>query len=182
MQDKNTSLCIAVVTGAHGVHGNVLLKTFTEDPLAVLTYKQVTTKQGRTHKIKSARSHKGGDVVIARFFEVTTRTMAEEMKGTELYINRNDLPEPDEEEFYHADLIGLDIVNTQDEPIGKVQALHNFGAGDLLEIRLHDSRESVVIPFTKECVPEIKIAKKVVVANLTTALSPEDLEKLAKTQ
>ena len=115
------------------MRGAVKLWTFTEDPLAVQSYGPLMTKDGaRQFEIANARAAK--DHLVATFKGVATRNDAEKLNGIELYIAREKLPATDEDEYYHADLIGLAAVNAADEPLGRVIAIHNFGAGDIIEI------------------------------------------------
>src|SRR6201996_1964665 len=119
-------ICIARIGAAHGVSGAVKLWTFTEDPLAVTQYGMLATKDGsRSFEIASARAAK--DHLVATLKGVATREDAERLNGIELYIARDQLPATDDDEYYHADLIGLAAVNAADEPIGRVTAIHNFG-------------------------------------------------------
>ena len=126
-------ICVARIGAAHGVRGAVKLWTFTEDPLAVTDYGPLTTKDGaRQFEVAHAREAK--DHLVATFKGVATREDAERLNGIELYIAREKLPATDDDEYYHADLIGLAAVNAANEPLGKVVAIHNFGAGDIIEI------------------------------------------------
>src|ERR1700754_4354571 len=126
-------ICIARIGAAHGVGGAVKLWTFTEDPFAVKSYGPLTTKDGArqfevTH-VREARDH-----LVATLKGVTSRDEAERLNGIELYVARDRLPATDDDEYYHADLIGLAAVNAADEPLGRVSAIHNFGAGDIIEV------------------------------------------------
>ncbi len=126
-------VCVARIGAAHGVRGAVKLWTFTEDPFAVTRYGPLATKDGaRAFEVAHAREGKGH--LVATLKGVTTRNEAERLNGIELYVAREKLPATDEDEYYHADLIGLAAVTAADEPLGKVIAIHNFGAGDIIEI------------------------------------------------
>ena len=115
------------------MRGAVKLWTFTEDPFAVTRYGPLATKDGaRVFEVAHAREAKGH--LVATLKGVTTRNEAERLNGIELYVAREKLPATDEDEYYHADLIGLAAVTTAEEPLGKVIAIHNFGAGDIIEI------------------------------------------------
>lgn len=177
MPEDNNRLCIAVITGAHGVHGNLRLKTFSQDPLAILKYKTVCTESGDVHKIKNARVHKG-ETIIIKFEEITDRNLAEAMQGTKLYIQRSELPDLEEEEFYHADLIGLKVRSLEGEFLGTVAALYNFGAGDLLEIMLDKTSKLFIVPFTKACVPEVNVKEKFVLVDPSQVLTPDEVMQL----
>lgn len=143
------------IAGAHGIKGEVLVKSYTGDPLAVADYGPLSDEQGRTFVIAAVRASNKG--VIARLKGVTDRNAAEALKGTALYVDRTAMPDPDEGDYYHADLIGLAAVNPQGEEIGKVVAVQNFGAGVLLEVRLGGARQTEFVPFTDACVPTVDI-------------------------
>ncbi|MCB1492474.1 MAG: ribosome maturation factor RimM [Rhodobiaceae bacterium] len=142
---------------AHGVRGQVRIKAFTDDPAAIGDYGPLFDKAGRRFEIASVRPSK--DVVVATLKGVTDRDTAEALNGTDLYIDRDQLPpEDDDETFYHADLVGLEARDVDDGPVGRVIAVHDFGAGDMLEIAPNSGAKSVMVPFTREAVPEVRIA------------------------
>src|SRR3979409_2803657 len=125
--------CVARIGAAHGVRGAVKLWTFTEDPFAVKAYGPLLTKDGaRSFEVATAREAKGH--LVATLKGIATREDAERLTGLELYVAREKLPATDEDEYYHADLIGLAAVDAADEPLGRVIAIHNFGARDILPI------------------------------------------------
>jgi 16S rRNA processing protein RimM len=149
-------VCVARIGAAHGVRGAVKLWTFTEDPLAVTRYGALSTKDGaRQFEVTQAREAKG--FLVATLKGVTTRNEAERLNGIELYIARDRLPEAEAGEYYHADLIGLAAVTTAGEPLGHIIAIHNFGAGDILEIAPL-SGATMLLPFTNAVVPTVDIA------------------------
>jgi 16S rRNA processing protein RimM len=149
-------VCVARIGAAHGVRGAVKLWTFTEDPFAVKRYGPLSTKDGaRQFEIASAREAKGH--LVAQFKGIATRDEAERLNGLELYVPRGKLPATDDDEYYHADLIGLAAVTTADETLGRVIAIHNFGAGDILEIA-PPSGATMLLPFTNAVVPTVDIA------------------------
>ena len=149
-------VCIARIGAAHGVRGAVKLWTFTEDPFAVKRYGPLSTKDGtRQFEVTSAREAKGH--LVAQLKGITTRDEAERLNGIELYVPREKLPATDEDEYYHADLIGLPAVTTADEALGRVVAIHNFGAGDILEIAPPHGA-TMLLPFTNAVVPTVDIA------------------------
>jgi 16S rRNA processing protein RimM len=149
-------VCIARIGAAHGVRGAVKLWTFTEDPFAVKRYGPLSTKDGmRQFEIASAREAKGH--LVTQFKGISTRDEAERLNGIELYVPREKLPATDEDEYYHADLIGLAAVTTADEPLGRVVAIHNFGAGNILEIAPPQGA-TMMLPFTNAVVPTVDIA------------------------
>ena len=133
-------ICVARIGAAHGVRGAVKLWTFTDDPFAVTRYGPLSTKDGaRSFEVAHAREAK--DHLVATLKGVTTRNEAERLNGIELYVAREQLPATDDDEYYHADLIGLAAVATSGEPLGKVIAIHNFGAGDIIEIAPAERRD-----------------------------------------
>jgi 16S rRNA processing protein RimM len=149
-------ICVARIGAAHGVRGQVRLWTFTEDPFAVKHYGPLSTKDGtRQFEVTGAREAK--DHLVATLKGVTTRNDAERLNGLELYVAREQLPATDEGEYYHADLIGLAAVAPDNEPIGRVLAIHNFGAGDIIEIAPPQGT-TLLLPFTNAVVPTVDIA------------------------
>jgi 16S rRNA processing protein RimM len=157
-------ICVARIGAAHGVRGTVKLWTFTEDPLAVKRYGPLATKDGaRSFEVTHAREAKGH--LVATLKGIATREDAERLNGLELYIAREKLPATDADEYYHADLIGLAAVNTADEPIGRVIAIHNFGAGDIIEIAPPNGA-TMLLPFSNAVVPTVDLAKGRVVIEL----------------
>ena len=149
-------ICIARIGAPHGVRGAVKLWTFTEDPFAVQAYGPLVTKDGaRSFEVATAREGKGH--LVATLKGIATREDAERLNGLELYIAREKLPATDENEYYHADLIGLAAVTSADEPLGRVIAIHNFGAGDIIEIAPPQGA-TMLLPFTNAVVPSIDLA------------------------
>jgi 16S rRNA processing protein RimM len=138
------------------VRGAVKLWTFTEDPFAVTRYGPLATKDGaRAFEVAQAREGKGH--LVATLKGVTTRNEAERLNGIELYVARDKLPATDEDEYYHTDLIGLAAVTAAGEPLGKVLAIHNFGAGDIIEIA-PPRGPTMLLPFSNAVVPAVDIA------------------------
>jgi 16S rRNA processing protein RimM len=171
-------ICVARIGAAHGVRGAVKLWTFTEDPLAVQRYGPLATKDGaRQFEVMHAREAKGH--LVATLKGVATREEAERLNGVELYIAREKLPETGADEYYHTDLIGLAAVNAADEPIGRVIAIHNFGAGDIIEIAPPNGA-SMLLPFTNAVVPTVDLANARVVIELPAEIdgdTPTDAER-----
>jgi 16S rRNA processing protein RimM len=166
------SICIARVGAAHGVRGEVKLWTFTEDPLAVLRYGTLATQDGtRQFVVTHAREAKGH--LVATLKGIATRDDAERLNGIELYIAREKLPATGEDEYYHADLIGLAAVNVADEPLGRVTAIHNFGAGDIIEIAPPHGT-AMLLPFTNAVVPTVDLAAGRVVIELPAEIEGDD--------
>lgn len=151
---------VAQFGAAHGVRGEVRLKSFTEDPLAVGRYGPLAADDGRSFVIASARPAAGTapDMLVVRVEGVTTRDQAAALNGIELSVARSRLPETEPEEFYHADLIGLDASMKDGAGAGTVIAVRNFGAGDLIEIAPVRG-PTFLVPFTRAAVPEVDIAR-----------------------
>ena len=147
---------LAAIIGAQGLKGAVKAKIFTEAPETLTRYGALHDAKGRLFEITAMRPGKPGEAVLS-FQGIESREAAEALKGTGLFIAREKLPQPDEEEFYHADLIGLEAQDGEGRIIGKVAALHNFGAGDVIEIARPDG-DNVLLAFTRETVPVIDTA------------------------
>jgi 16S rRNA processing protein RimM len=146
---------LAAVIGASGLKGAVKAKIFTASPEALTSYGALTDRHGKEFSITAFRPGKTGEAVIS-FSGITTREAAEALKGTELFIARDALPKTGDEEFYHADLIGLEAQDGEGRILGKIAAIHNYGAGDIVEITRSDG-DSVLLAFTRETVPTIDI-------------------------
>nr|WP_249787073.1 MULTISPECIES: ribosome maturation factor RimM [unclassified Bradyrhizobium] len=148
-------VCVARIGAAHGVRGAVKLWTFTEDPFAVRRYGPLSTKDGR-RQFEIAQVRKAKDHLVATFKGVATRDEAERLNGIELYVPREKLPATDEDEYYHTDLIGLAAVTTDGDALGRVLAIHNFGAGDIIEIA-PPKGPTMLLPFSNAVVPEVDL-------------------------
>jgi 16S rRNA processing protein RimM len=170
-------VCIAQIGAAHGVRGEVRLKSFTADPLSVTGYGPLETEDGKCRfEIETARPAK--DMLVVRLKGVTDRAAAERLTNLKLYVARARLPQPADDEFYYADLIGLAAVTAAGAPVGTVKALHNFGAGDLLEIEPAGGGNTLLLPFTAATVPVVDIAgSRVVVAPPDEVLVEGEAEK-----
>ena len=166
-------ICVGAIAGAQGVRGAVRIKTFTEEPRGISAYGGLTDERG--HPIEISVKELRGDLVIAAVEGVNDRDAAQALKGTRLYVPRTALPETGTEEFYHADLLGLAVETVDGTPFGKVQAVHDFGAGDVLEIAT-DGR-TVMVPFTREAVPDVDLGAQRLVVDPPPGLpgfEPED--------
>ncbi len=156
-------ICVGAIAGAFGVRGEAKIKCFTDDPAAVGDYGPLHTEDGKHEfKLKLTRPIKGG--YAARLSGVETREDAEALKGTRLYADRSALPEPDEEEFYYADLLGLRIEAIDGTVLGKIKAVQDFGAGDVIEYLPAGGGESQYLPFSREVIPTVDVAGGRVVA------------------
>jgi 16S rRNA processing protein RimM len=163
MAGPSRDVLLAAVIGAQGLKGEVKVKTFTAEPEALARYRGLRTSDGRSFTVTAARSTKPNEAVLT-LAEVTDRSHAESLKGTELYVPRAALPATDEDEFYHADLIGQRAEDGDDRLLGVVKAIHNYGAGDVIEIE-QPGGDTMLLAFTKETVPHIEIDKgRIVVA------------------
>ncbi|WP_336739955.1 ribosome maturation factor RimM [Aureimonas altamirensis] len=153
MTELENPVLLATIGGAHGIRGECRVRSFTADPTDVGAYGPLVDKAGVRYTVVSARAQK--TVVIVRFKEVTDRNHAERLNGTELFVDRSALPD-EGDDFYQADLIGLDVRTTRGDMVGEVIAFHDFGAGDVLEIK-PETGASVMIPFTEAAVPQIDL-------------------------
>jgi 16S rRNA processing protein RimM len=150
------------ISAAQGIRGEVVVKSHTEDPADIAAYGPLTDKTGvKSYELTVVRVAKKG--VIARVKGVSDRNAAEALRSTELYIERDRLPEPDEDEHYHMDLIGLEAVTAEGTVVGEVVSVQNFGAGDLIEIQLAGGSRTEFIPFDEHFVPDINLETRRVV-------------------
>lgn len=156
---KSSRVLLGRIAGAHGIRGEVLIRSFTAAPEDIGAYGALSTADGsRAFEIESARPTAKG--VVARLKGIADRNAAEALKGTDLYVARDRLPPPSDNEFYYADLVGMTAVGPDGATLGEIVAVQNFGAGDLLEIRLQASGRTELFPFTDDAVPEVDIAAR----------------------
>ena len=166
---SDTLILVGRVAGAFGIKGDVRITAYTAEPLALVDYRDLMREDGSPAlTLTGGRAAKGGVIVRAR--EVETREQAEALRGLKLYISRDRLPDPEEDEFYVTDLVGLAVQTAGGEALGRVRDVRDFGAGDLLEIQ-PKTGPTWYLPFTREAVPEVRIAEGVVVA-----VKPEEVE------
>ncbi|WP_436643783.1 ribosome maturation factor RimM [Microbaculum sp. FT89] len=161
-------VCVGVVGAPHGVRGEVRIKSYTAEPLDIAAYGPLTTENGRTVEILGARLAK--TMVIAALKGVNDRSAVEALKNQRLYVDRDRMPAPEEDEWYHTDLIGLEVRDLGGETVGTVTTVQDFGGGDLLEIRLKGTPRTVFAPFTRAVVPTVDVA-----AGFLTIDPPEGL-------
>jgi len=162
-------VCLGQIGAAHGVRGEVRLRSFTAEPAAIADYGPLEAEDGRIFQIESMRPAK--DHFVARFSGVADRDAAERLANIKLYVPRERLPEPAEpDEFYHADLVGIAVVDRSGQRIGTVVAIHNFGAGDLIELRPDASDQTEFVPFDEINVPEVDVAAGRLVVDRPAAL------------
>jgi 16S rRNA processing protein RimM len=150
-------VCVATVATAHGVRGALKLRAWTEEPASVAAYGPVYDAEGRElFRLEVIGEARQG--VIAKASGITSRDAAEALRGVDLYVPRNRLPPTGEDEFYQEDLIGLEAVDSGGTVRGRVAAVYNHGAGDVLEIQPAHGTATLVLPFTREAVPAVDIA------------------------
>lgn len=154
MASTEKPVLVAIIGAAHGIKGEVRIKTYTANPLALADYNPLKAKDGRAFEVLSVRPQ--GTVVVARLKGVSDRNQAEALNGVELFAARSDLPDEDDGEFFHDDLVGLAVNDETGAAVGRVKAVHNFGGGDILELDL-PGRPSVMIPFSNAAVPVVDL-------------------------
>ena len=150
-------ICVGAIAGAYGVNGEVRLKSFTAEPRDIATYTPLTNEDGgQTFTLEISRPIKGG--FVARITGIATKEQADALKGRRLFANRDQLPNLPDDEFYHADLVGLLVVDTGGADLGRVKSVQNHGAGDLLEIHGPGLKDTVLLPFTRDAVPTVDLS------------------------
>ncbi len=162
-------ICVGAITGAFGVAGEVRLKSFCADPAAIADYGPLYTKDGtKSFTVKLTRPVAGG--LGARVSGVKTKEEADALRGTELFVDRARLPQLPDDEFYHSDLMGLLVLDTGGVEIGRVIAVHNHGAGDILEIGGAGLKQALMLPFTMAAVPTVDLTAGRVIVDLPEGL------------
>jgi len=161
MSDK---VCVGAIAGAFGVKGEVRLKSFTTAPEDIAAYGALLSEDG-AHSFTVTLTGQTSGALTARLSGITTKEQADALRGTRLYLPRERLPRLPEDEFYHADLIGLSVHDSGGAPLGHVRAVLNHGAADLLEIACPDKSDTVLLPFTREAVPTVDLAAGRIVAD-----------------
>lgn len=167
---------VAVFGAPHGVRGEVRIKSYTQDPAAIADYSPLQSRDGRSFTIQSLRP--AGEVFVARVAELKDRNAAEAVTNLQLFMPRARIPEPEEDEFLHADLIGMAVETLAGEKVGTVTAVFDFGAGDVLDVA-RSGRKGVMIPFTKAVVPTVDLAGRRLVIDPPAGLledTPRDPE------
>jgi 16S rRNA processing protein RimM len=156
-------ICVAQIGAPHGVRGEVKLWPYTADPQSVRDYGPLESEDGaRRFEIETLRTAK--DHLVVRLKGVNDRDAAERLTNTKLFVSRDRLPATEaDDEFYHADLVGLAVVDAGGNELGIVAALHNFGAGDLVEVKVAQGHATVLLPFTEATVPVVDIAGRRIV-------------------
>lgn len=157
-------IVVGSISGAYGVRGELRIKSFCAVPEDIETYTPLTSEDGSTsYTLALIRPIKGG--FVARIAEVATKEDADALKGTQLFARRDQLPSLPDDEFYHADLIGLAVYDTGGAELGRVKQVLNHGAGDLLEIHAPGASTTVLLPFTQAAVPTVDLATGRIVAD-----------------
>lgn len=155
-------ICVGAIAGAFGVRGEVRLKSFCAQPEAIAAYAPLWTEDGqRSFAIRLTRGSGGG--LTARLSGVDSKEAADALRGVELFADREKLPNLPDDEFYHADLIGLEVLDTSGRPLGRVRAVHNHGAGDILDIQAPGG--GLLLPFTKAAVPTVDLTARRIIAD-----------------
>jgi 16S rRNA processing protein RimM len=158
-------VCIAKIGAPHGVRGEVRLWPYAQDPLALADYGPLESADGR-QRFDIAALRPAKDHLVARFKGIDTRDAAEKLNGLELYVPRARLPATEAGEYYHADLIGLTALSPQGETLGRIVAVHNYGAGDILEFTPADGRASMLLPFSDAVAPSVDVHGGTIVLDL----------------
>lgn len=168
MPEDSDLICVGAIAGAYGVRGEARVKSFCAEPADIARYAPLTDETGaKSFTIRIVKPVSGG--FAARLGGVSTREQAEALKGLRLYAPRDRMPALPDDEFYHADLIGLDAVDPGGAPLGRVRAVENFGGGDFLEIA-RPGAAALLVPFTRAAVPTVDLAARRVVVD-----PPEDV-------
>jgi 16S rRNA processing protein RimM len=165
---------LAEIGAAHGVRGELRVKSHTADPRDIAAYGPLFDDSGRRFEVRSARLLKD-DMLVVSFAGIGDRNAAETLTRTKLYVDRSVLPEPDEEEFYHSDLLGLAVETVAGEPLGTVVAIPNFGSDDMLEVA-RPGKASIYLPFTRAVVPTVDLAGRRVIVDPPAETIPTGTE------
>lgn len=161
MEDR---VCVGAVAGAFGVKGEVRLKSFTATPEDLAAYGAVETED-RAQRFDITLTGQTKGALIGRLSGVATKEVADRLRGARLYVARAKLPEPEDDEYYYADLIGLEVFDTGGAALGRVKAVLNHGASDLLEVDRVEGGATVLVPFTQEVVPTVDLSARRIVAD-----------------
>jgi len=166
-------ICVGAIAGAFGVAGEVRLKSFCAEPAAIADYAPLVSEDGhQSFTLKITRAVKGG--FAARISGVTTKHAADALRGTRLYAERDALPGLPDDEYYHTDLIGLQVRDTGGATLGKVKSVLNHGASDLLEIAIPGHSDPVLLPFTRAAVPTVDLTAGCIIVDPPEGLLPDD--------
>jgi 16S rRNA processing protein RimM len=168
----DTQICVGVISGAFGTRGEVRLKSFTAHAEDIANYGPLTSEDGQqSFELALIGETKGG--FTARLSGVLTKDQADALRGTRLYAPRAAFPSLPDDEYYHADLIGLQVLDTGGKPLGQVKTVLNHGAGDILEIQIPGSSDTVLLPFTLNAVPTVDLTSGRIIADPPEGLFPD---------
>ncbi len=172
---SETHICVGTISGSYGVHGELRIKSFCAVPTDIETYSPLTDESGELEfNIAILRPIKNG--FAARMPSVATKEEADAYRGTQLFARREQMPSLPDDEFYHADLIGLEVYDTGGALLGRVKTVQNHGADDLLELQLAGSSTTTFLPFTKAAVPTVDLAARRMVADPPDGILPTPKE------
>ena len=172
MSDKPDLVCVGAIAGSFGVRGEVRLKSFCAMPEDIATYGPLFDQEGgREFKVKISRPIKGG--YAARLTGISTKEQADDMRGVQLFAPRDKLPSLPDDEYYHADLIGLEVYDTGGKHLGVVRAVHDHGAGDLLEVFGLGLKTTALLPFTNAAVPTVDLDAGRIIADPPEGVFPD---------
>lgn len=169
-------VCVGAISGSYGVRGELRVKSFCAVPEDIETYSPLTDETG-TRQFALALLHPIKNGFSARIAEVATKEEADALRGTQLFARREQLPSLPDDEYYHADLIGLDVYDTGGTLLGRVKTVQNHGADDLLELQLAGTSATTFLPFTKAAVPTVDLATRRIVADPPEGILPEPSAK-----
>lgn len=165
-------ICVGSISGAYGVHGEVRIKSFCAEPTAIADYGPLASEDGQhAFSLTLLRPIKNGFSV--RIDGVATKEEADALKGVKLFVDRDALPTLPDDEYYHTDLVGLNVLDTGGQELGQVHAVHNHGASDVLEIRLPGSSATALLPFTLDAVPTVDLASGRIIADPPEGVFPD---------
>lgn len=172
MSDKN-DVCVGVIAGAFGVRGDVRVKSFTALPENIAGFGPVHTQDGAL-EFEITLKGQAKSALVVRLSGIATKEEADALKGVKLFVARAQLPQTEEDEFYYEDLIGMAVFDTGGQLLGKVKAVLNHGAGDILEISGPPLTSTVLMPFTKEAVPTVDITASRIIVDPPEGILPDD--------
>jgi 16S rRNA processing protein RimM len=164
MAKPKDKVCVGAIVGAFGVKGDVRLKSFCADPSAIASYGALTTEDG-TRSFTLTLGPAVAQGFAGRLSGVTTKEAADALRGVRLFVDRDRLPDPSDDEFYHADLIGLLVLDTGGAELGRIKAVLNHGASDILEVTMPGQSGVVLIPFTRAIVPTVDLSRGCVIVD-----------------
>lgn len=172
-------VAVGIIAGAHGIKGQVKVRSYTANPESILDYGALLNKEG-TKRFEAKLDGKTANGLIVTLKGIRDRNAAELLRGVELFVNSANIPDTDEDEFYYNELVGLEVRDTTGEKIATVTGIYDFGAGDILEIRLLSTGKKEMFAFTRQNFPEIAAKKGYIVADLPETVeagSPNDSQK-----